>query len=171
LLNGLLEELGLAEQTALVLRSLDKLPKMGLASARQEIVAGGIDVEKTDRLLSWATRTGGAAETLTSLTASFTNNALIQDGTARLGELFDVVKGAGLAAGRIQLDLSIARGLDYYTGTICETFLNDLPEIGSVCSGGRYDNLAGLYTKQRLPGVGASLGLDRLPAGLAQLGP
>ena len=70
---------------------------------------------------------------------------------------------------RLRLDLSIARGLDYYTGTIYETFLLDLPEIGSVCSGGRYDNLAGLYTKQRLPGVGASLGLDRLLAAMEEL--
>ena len=68
------------------------------------------------------------------------------------------------------LDVSIARGLDYYTGTIYETFLGDLPGIGSVCSGGRYDNLAGLYTDQELPGVGASLGLDRLLAGMEELG-
>ena len=70
---------------------------------------------------------------------------------------------------RLALDLSIARGLDYYTGTIYETFLLDLPKIGSVCSGGRYDNLAGLYTKQHLPGVGASLGLDRLLAAMEEL--
>ena len=71
--------------------------------------------------------------------------------------------------GRIKIDLSIARGLDYYTGTIYETFLTDLPGIGSVCSGGRYDNLASLYTKQVLPGVGASLGLDRLLAAMEEL--
>src|SRR5436190_13945333 len=69
----------------------------------------------------------------------------------------------------IAIDLSIARGLDYYTGTVYETFLGDLPAIGSVCSGGRYDNLAGLYTKQALPGVGASLGLDRLIAAMEEL--
>ena len=69
----------------------------------------------------------------------------------------------------MKLDLSIARGLDYYTGTVYETFLGDLPTIGSVCSGGRYDNLAGLYTKQQLPGVGASLGLDRLLAAMEEL--
>ena len=71
--------------------------------------------------------------------------------------------------GKLRLDLSIARGLDYYTGTVFETFLLDLPKIGSVCSGGRYDNLAGLYTKQELPGVGASLGLDRLLAAMEEL--
>ncbi len=80
------------------------------------------------------------------------------------------VAAAGVPSGFVQLDVAIARGLDYYTGTIYETFLNDLPTIGSVCSGGRYDNLTGLYTSQQLPGIGASLGLDRLLAGLEELG-
>src|SRR4029077_19747925 len=71
---------------------------------------------------------------------------------------------------RLRLDVSIARGLDYYTGTVYETFLDDLPTIGSVCSGGRYDNLAALYTSQELPGIGASLGLDRLLAAMEELG-
>ena len=84
-------------------------------------------------------------------------------------ELLEVVKTAGIEDERLRLDLSIARGLDYYTGTVYETFLTDLPGIGSICSGGRYDNLAGLYTKQALPGVGASLGLDRLIAAMEKL--
>src|SRR5204862_6248402 len=84
-------------------------------------------------------------------------------------ELLDVTRAAGVPEERIRLDLSIARGLDYYTGTIYETFLLDKPDIGSVCSGGRYDNVAGLYTKQQLPGVGASLGLDRLLAAMEEL--
>jgi histidyl-tRNA synthetase len=170
LLNGLLAELGLGEQSAAVLRSLDKLPKLGLESTRQEMISSGASAERADRLLSWATRPTQFSETLTSLADSFKNNAPIQDGTARLRELFDVVRAAGVGAERIQFDLSIARGLDYYTGTICETFLNDLPEIGSICSGGRYDNLAGLYTRQVLPGVGASLGLDRMLAAMEKLG-
>ena len=87
----------------------------------------------------------------------------------RLRELLAVAKTAGVPDGRIKIDLSIARGLDYYTGTIYETFLTDLPGIGSVCSGGRYDNLASKYTKQVLPGVGASLGLDRLIAAMEEL--
>ena len=84
--------------------------------------------------------------------------------------LFSWAETAGIPAERLALDLSIARGLDYYTGTIYETFLSDLPGIGSVCSGGRYDNLAGLFTSQKLPGVGASLGLDRLLAAMEELG-
>jgi histidyl-tRNA synthetase len=90
-------------------------------------------------------------------------------GLCRLRELLAVTKSAGVPDGRIKIDLSIARGLDYYTGTIYETFLTDLPGIGSVCSGGRYDNLASLYTKQVLPGVGASLGVDRLIAAMEEL--
>jgi len=80
-----------------------------------------------------------------------------------------VARETGIPAEALQVDLSIARGLDYYTGTIFETFLTDMPQIGSVCSGGRYDNLAGLYTKVALPGVGASLGLDRLLAAMEEM--
>jgi histidyl-tRNA synthetase len=94
---------------------------------------------------------------------------LVKEGVRDLLQLFEVVKTAGVPEGRFKIDLSIARGLDYYTGTIYETFLTDLPGIGSVCSGGRYDNLASLYTKQVLPGVGASLGVDRLIAAMEEL--
>jgi histidyl-tRNA synthetase len=93
-----------------------------------------------------------------------------QAGVAALRGLLDGVRQAGVADGRVVIDPSIARGLDYYTGIVLESFLDDLPTLGSICSGGRYDNLAGLYTKQTLPGVGASLGLDRLLAGLEELG-
>ena len=94
---------------------------------------------------------------------------LLEAGVKNLRELLAVAKAAGVPEGRIKIDLSISRGLDYYTGTIYETFLTDLPGIGSVCSGGRYDNLASLYTKQVLPGVGASLGVDRLIAAMEEL--
>src|SRR5262249_56060685 len=93
-----------------------------------------------------------------------------EDAIARLRELFAAAATAGIPAERIELDVSIARGLDYYTGTIYETFLTDDPTIGSVCSGGRYDNLAALFTNQKLPGVGASLGVDRLLAALENMG-
>ncbi len=92
------------------------------------------------------------------------------EGVARLADLIKAVAAAGVDDARLKLDVSIARGLDYYTGTIFETFLDRLPGIGSVCSGGRYDNLAGLYTNQELPGIGASLGLDRLLAAMEELG-
>ncbi len=93
----------------------------------------------------------------------------MENGITRLRDTLNIARTAGVPEERLRLDLSIARGLDYYTGTIYETFLLDRPDFGSVCSGGRYDNLAGLYTKQRLPGVGASLGLDRLLAAMEEL--
>src|SRR5262249_2784726 len=96
-------------------------------------------------------------------------NERAAEGIARLRELLAVAQAAGVPDGRVRIDLSICRGLDYYTGTIYETFLSDLPGIGSVCSGGRADNLASKYTKQVLPGVGASLGLDRLVAAMEEL--
>jgi histidyl-tRNA synthetase len=99
-----------------------------------------------------------------------TPNEKAADGIHRLWELLDVLDKAGIPEERIKIDFSIARGLDYYTGTIYETFLRAMPGIGSVCSGGRYDNLASLYTKQVLPGVGASLGLDRFLAALEEMG-
>jgi histidyl-tRNA synthetase len=93
-----------------------------------------------------------------------------EQGVERLAELLAAVNAAGVPRERVRLDLSIARGLDYYTGTVLETLLDDLPTIGSVASGGRYDNLAELYTNQELPGIGASLGLDRLLDAMQKLG-
>ena len=166
-LNGLLEKQGLLEQSVGVLRALDKLPKIG----REKVVAemtehGGATAEQAGAVLDLAELTGDTAEILNSLEEMLSGNESGLLGVARLRELFDACSKAGIAAERIGLDLSIARGLDYYTGTIYETFLTDMPNLGSVCSGGRYDNLAGLFTKEKLPGVGSSLGLDRLLAGL-----
>ena len=96
-------------------------------------------------------------------------NELGQTGLARLAEIVAAVHAAGVPPARLKIDAVIARGLDYYTGTIYETFLDALPDLGSICSGGRYDNLAALYTNQQLPGIGASLGLDRLLAGMSLL--
>ncbi|MFM8579080.1 MAG: ATP phosphoribosyltransferase regulatory subunit, partial [Planctomycetaceae bacterium] len=97
-------------------------------------------------------------------------NASGRAGVEALRRILAGCREAGIAPGRVVVDTSIARGLDYYTGIVLESFLDDLSSLGSICSGGRYDNLAGLFTKQPLPGVGASLGLDRLLAGLEELG-
>jgi histidyl-tRNA synthetase len=169
-LNGLLEELGLAGHTAHLLRALDKLPKIGRDGVLAEMAEKtGLAAEQGDRLLALAQTTGTNQEILARLKSDFGTNPRAADGIQRLEELLNAVSKAGIPDGMIVLDLSIARGLDYYTGMVYETFLTDLPKIGSVCSGGRYDNLAGLYTKQHLPGVGASLGLDRLLAALEEL--
>jgi histidyl-tRNA synthetase len=169
-LNGLLEELGLAGQTAALLRVLDKLPKIGPEAVQTEMAEkAGVGAEQATRVLALAELQGTNAEVLDRLERDFGRNAKAADGIRRLRELLQVAATAGIAEDNLRLDLSIARGLDYYTGTVYETFLTDLSGIGSVCSGGRYDNLAGVYTKQALPGVGASLGLDRLVAAMEEL--
>jgi histidyl-tRNA synthetase len=170
LLNGLLAVLGLAGQTAAILRALDKLPKVG----REAVIAemgekAGATAEQAVRILSLTEAQGSNAEVLGRVEKDFGHNDLVQHGNRRLAELLAVWREMGLAEERLRIDLSIARGLDYYTGVIYETFLRDKPDIGSVCSGGRYDNLAALFTKQRLPGVGASLGLDRLLAAMEEM--
>lgn len=169
-LNGLLEKVGLAEKATEVLRALDKLAKIGrekVAAEMQE--AAGASAEQADQVLRLSELQGSTDETLSELSKLIAGNETGETGVSRLTELTAGVRAAGVPDSRIQLDVSIARGLDYYTGTIVETFLDKLPGIGSICSGGRYDNLAEVYTKQQLPGIGASLGLDRLLAALEEL--
>lgn len=169
-LNGVLEKQGLLDQTVGILRALDKLPKIGRDKVITEMVEHvGATAEQAAAVLDLAELSGDSATMLASVETMLEGSESGQLGIARLRELFAACERVGIPAGRIELDLSIARGLDYYTGTIYETFLGDKPEIGSVCSGGRYDNLAGLFTKQKLPGVGASLGLDRLLAAMEML--
>ena len=171
LLNGLLETIGLADESARVLRALDKLAKIGrdaVAAEMQE--TAGATPEQAAGVLDFAALEGDPATVLQQVESLLGGNERGMAGVVVLRDLFAAAAHAGLPAERIALDVSIARGLDYYTGTIYETFLGDLPQIGSVCSGGRYDNLAGLFTKQPLPGVGASLGLDRLLAAMEELG-
>jgi histidyl-tRNA synthetase len=166
ILNGVLEALGLADKTVGVLRALDKLAKVGHDAVVDEMVQRvGTTQDQARQVLA----TMGPETDLESLAKNFANNERVMLGVHRLQELFSAAKTAGIPTERVELDVSIARGLDYYTGTIYETFLTDLPTIGSICSGGRYDNLAGLFTKERLPGVGASLGLDRLLAAMEEL--
>jgi histidyl-tRNA synthetase len=166
ILNGLLEQLGLTERSVGVLRAIDKLEKIQAAGVTSELVEKvGLTPDAAEKIITVCRR--GAS--LDDLVPILGDNAQGQLGVARLRELFAAAHTAGIPAERVELDVSIARGLDYYTGTIYETFLSDLPGIGSVCSGGRYDNLAGLFTKEKLPGVGASLGLDRLLAAMEEL--
>jgi histidyl-tRNA synthetase len=169
-LNGLLEELGLAGQSVPLLRVLDKLAKVGRAAVCAEMAEkAGVTPEQAERVVTLAETEGTNREVLDRLQRDYGHNAKAADGIARLRQLLDVAQAVGVDEQHLRLDVSITRGLDYYTGTVYETFLTDLPAIGSVCSGGRYDNLAGLYTKQQLPGVGASLGLDRLLAAMEEL--
>lgn len=165
-LNGLLDALGVADHTVGVLRALDKLAKIGAEKVVQELVDRvGVTAAAAEQIL----RVVRPEATLDELETALAGNEIGSEGVRRLRNQFETATTAGIPAERLALDVSIARGLDYYTGTIYETFLNDLPGIGSVCSGGRYDNLAGLFTKEKLPGVGASLGLDRLLAAMEEL--
>ncbi len=170
-LTGLLEKLGLAEKSAGVLRALDKLAKIGPEKVAQELTetCGATDAQ-VRQVLQLADIAGTRDEVLRQLDPLVAGSETGQEGVARLRELAAGTAAGGVPDDRLVIDVSIARGLDYYTGTVFETFLDDLPGIGSVCSGGRYDNLAELYTKQELPGIGASLGLDRLLAAMEELG-
>lgn len=170
-LNGLLAKQGLADKSVPILRSLDKLGKIGPEKVLDEIVtAAGTTAEQAAQVLQLASLAGDNDDILRSVERLVAGNEMGEQGAARLVEILKGVRAAGVSSERIKIDVSIARGLDYYTGAIFETFLDELPNIGSICSGGRYDNLAGLYTKQELPGIGASLGLDRLLAALEELG-
>lgn len=165
-LNGMLQSLGVGDKTTGVLRALDKLAKIGLEQVAAEMVDKvGLQSEQATKILEIARPDA----TVEDLERALQGNELGLTGVERLRLLMKSAQEAGIPAERLALDVSIARGLDYYTGTIYETFLNDLPGIGSVCSGGRYDNLAALFTKEKLPGVGASLGLDRLLAAMEEL--
>jgi histidyl-tRNA synthetase len=170
-LNGLLEQLGLADKSAALLRALDKLGKVGRDVVAAEMIdAAGASAIQADEVLKLASLEGSNDDILRQLEPLVAGSQKGEEGVARLREILSATQAAGVSAARFRLDVSIARGLDYYTGTIFETFLDALPTIGSICSGGRYDNLAELYTSQQLPGIGASLGLDRLLAAMEELG-
>jgi histidyl-tRNA synthetase len=169
-LSGLLLSLGLEEQTTAVLRALDKLAKIGDENVAAEMQQAGVSAAKAQTILDMVQVEGSNGAILAQLWEQLGHNELAAQGVKDLMQLTEVFAAAEIPASRLAIDVSIARGLDYYTGTVFETLLDDLPGIGSICSGGRYDNLAALYTKQHLPGVGASLGLDRLLAAMEELG-
>jgi histidyl-tRNA synthetase len=170
-LNGVLEKLNLTERATTILRSLDKLSKIGRGKVQAEMIAAaGTTSEEADAVLRLAELKGDSDSILSALRPLVAGSELGESGVERLSGVLNGIRAAGVSSQYIELDVSIARGLDYYTGLIYETILDDLPTIGSVCSGGRYDNLTSLFTKQELPGVGASLGLDRLLAAMEKLG-
>jgi histidyl-tRNA synthetase len=170
-LNGLLEKLGVADRSAAVLRALDKLGKIGAEGVTAELArTAQTTAAQNEQLLALAGLNGDNAVILDALAKLVAGNANGERGVAELHSLGEAASAAGVPTGRLLFDPSIARGLDYYTGVVLETELTEDPGVGSVASGGRYDNLAGLYTKEKLPGVGASLGLDRLLSSLKKLG-
>ncbi|MCE0487760.1 histidine--tRNA ligase [Ornithinimicrobium sediminis] len=169
LMRGFFEDLGVAdpEQQALVLREVDKLDKRGVEHVRQSLTGRlGLSQEAAAQVLGFvALRSTGHDDAMTLLdrvTAQSAGSASLATGVDELREVLALVRAMGVPESDYRLNFSIARGLDYYTGTVYETTLDDHPGIGSICSGGRYDDLAGHYTKSRLPGVGISIGLSRL---------
>lgn len=171
LLNGLLERQGLADRAAGVLRALDKWGKIGTEGVKQELEQiVGLTSDQATAVLELTQIHGDHDAVLSQAEKLVQGSAVGEEGVHELREVLRGAAAGGVAPKYLVLDLAIARGLDYYTGTIYETYLTALPEIGSVCSGGRYDNLAELFTTQSLPGVGASLGLDRLLAAMEELG-
>ena len=167
LMRGFFEAQGVTdgEQQALVLREVDKLDKRGADYVRETLTGEGfgMSAEGVDRILDFvAVRSTGHADALARLDALGQGSDTFNQGLAELREVLELVKALGVPESAYCLNFSIARGLDYYTGTVYETQLVDHPEIGSICSGGRYEDLASHYTKSRLPGVGISIGLTRL---------
>ena len=169
ILNGLLEKFGLSDQATSVLRAIDKLEKAGPAKVSAELAQCGITDRQIEQILQLATISGDKDQVLKQLQPMVADNEQAQSGWDELNAFSDLIRRSGAEASLFKIDPSIARGLDYYTGVVFETVLNDAPNMGSVCSGGRYDNLAELFTNQHLPGVGASLGLDRLLACMEKL--
>jgi histidyl-tRNA synthetase len=163
--NRFLGRLGVADKSVEVLRTVDKLAKIG-RDATLDLLSQSVGSAVAAEILAYIEPKAGFEATLDAIEAAAGGPAADSE---RLRGLRRFMADAGIADVFV-LDPSITRGLDYYTGVVYETFLNDLPAIGSVCSGGRYDDLAGLYSKERLPGVGASIGLDRLIAALEELG-
>ena len=169
-LAGLLESFDLADRSTAVLRALDKLGKIGPEAVAEEMAAAaGVAPEQAGKVLKLGEIAGGNDEVLKQAESLVARSETGLAGVAKLREVLAGAAAGGVPGERLRLDLSIARGLDYYTGSVFETYLDDLPDIGSVCSGGRYDNLAALFTSRELPGVGASLGLDRLLAAMEEL--
>ena len=163
ILNGFYAMLGLTEKSGDIMRTVDKLDKIGPDKVREILVDDcALQAAEADEILRFIAITGSNADVLNALQAYQGRNELFDLGLAELTEVTKNLAAFGVPEENFAVDLTIARGLDYYTGTVYETTLLDHPEIGSVCSGGRYDNLAEYYTEKQLPGVGISIGLTRL---------
>ena len=162
-LNGFFTILGLSEQAGDVLRTIDKLDKIGADKVRELLTdTCGVTAEQADEILRFIACPGTSADKLAFLEQYRGRNETFDTGLDELRTVVGYLPAFGVPEENFELDLTIARGLDYYTGTVYETVLLDHPEVGSICSGGRYDDLAGYYTNKSLPGVGISIGLTRL---------
>ena len=163
ILNGFYAMLGLSEKSGEIMRTVDKLDKIGQDKVRTILLDDcGLTAEQADEILKFIAITGTNAQVLCALEGYVGRNEMFDAGVNELKAVTANLAAFGVPEENFAVDLTIARGLDYYTGTVYETTLLDHPQIGSVCSGGRYDNLAGYYIDKPLPGVGISIGLTRL---------
>lgn len=163
ILNGFYAMLGLGEKAGDIMRTVDKLDKIGAEKVRGLLTDElAVPAGDADEILKFIAIGGGTGAVLSALESYRGRNAVFDEGLRDLNTVVQYLGAFGVPAEAFAVDLTIARGLDYYTGTVYETTLLDHPEIGSVCSGGRYDNLAGYYTDRKLPGAGISIGLTRL---------
>ena len=144
------------------MRTIDKLEKIGAEKVSELLYELGIDKESTEKIISFISIDGDSASVLAALEEYKGKNEIFDLGAEELATVISNMSGFGVPSEFFTVDLTIARGLDYYTGTVYETVMLDHPEIGSICSGGRYDSLAEYYTDRKLPGVGISIGLTRL---------
>ena len=162
ILNGLFEALGLKEQSVEIMRIIDKIEKIGKDNVVAMLEEMQIVKEAIEKIVDFLEIAGTTDEKIQALENMDIQSELFQAGVEELKTVVDYVRKFGVPDTHFKVELTIARGLDYYTGTVYETFLNEYRTLGSVCSGGRYDNLAEYYTDKKMPGVGVSIGLTRL---------
>ena len=162
ILNGLFESLNQKENATEILRIIDKIEKIGKEAVIEELEKIEIPSDAINKIMDFIEIEGTTDEKLQKLNELNIKNEEFEKGLDELTQVVKYVRIFGIPEANFKVDLTIARGLDYYTGTVYETFLNQYRELGSVCSGGRYENLAEYYTDKQLPGVGISIGLTRL---------
>ena len=169
ILNGIFESINQKENSEEILRIIDKIEKIGKNSVIEEFEKIGLNEEQIQKIIDFIEIQGTSDEKIEKLEGLGIQNEIFNQGVRELKTIIENVRLFGVPEENFNVDLTIARGLDYYTGTVYETFLNEYRELGSVCSGGRYENLAEYYTNKNLPGVGVSIGLTRLFSKLNEL--
>ena len=170
ILGGFFESIGLYDSAFEILRIIDKLEKIGVDAVSKELKKIGCNDATIEKILAFINIKGTNDEIIASLNELGCDSALFAEGANELKTVVEYMRSFGIEEDYFEIDLTIARGLDYYTGTVYETKLDEHPALGSICSGGRYDNLTGFYTDQKLPGIGISIGLTRLFSQLKEAG-